>query len=292
MQTQYKTNNGPVHIKVALNGEFRRFLLTEISYAKLEEVVKSLFQLTYPVSLRFQDDEKDWVHVTTDEELHYAVDLAGSPLRLEVKILSASPQSSATAQIPCVPAGEVEEECFRGGRGRGCRGRGGWRNPEKLEAMENRMVAKVQALNEKLNSGNLTSERERTVRWKLARLQEKLEHVKEERAKLANAPPEQKEAEDLVQQPAEGWCARGGRGRGGRRGGRGEGCPRGGMKARLPPEIMENFHQAKSALQAAKEKGDKQEIQACKEALWAAKSAKFAAMDALRAGEGQESKGI
>jgi len=279
--------NEPVHVKVSLNGEFRRFLLTEFNYDKLEATVKSLFCIESAVSLRFQDDEKDWVHVSSDEELAYAIDLSGKLLRLEVKTDTQTTSPSVTP--PSVVPDQTEVPWRRGGRGG--KGRGGWRNPDRLEVVEARMASKIQSMEEKLNSGQLTSERERTVRWKLARTQEKLEHVKAERERIATAP-ECNETED--KDHVEGW---GGWGRRGGRGGRGrggwrneEGCPRGGKLQRLlPPEILENFHRTKAALRDAKETGNHEEIDACKTAFLAAKNAKLAAMAALRAqGEGQE----
>jgi len=307
MQSQIN-NNTPVHVKIALNGEFRRFLLNPLTFATLETTVKTLFTISAPVSLKFQDDEKDWVHLTTDAELLYAIELAGSPLRVDVKILAEVP---TLGQTPTVHEEAVQEGCWRGRGGRrgrgGCGGRGGHNVAERLERLEmteTRVRNRIAELQEKLDSGKLTSERERTVGWKITRLQEKLEFVAAKRAGLASAksenPTEEKSCEETVHETPqeEKWGRRGGRGCRGRRGGFGgeEGCwakPKGGLMKRLSPEIHENFHQCKTAWKAAKDSGDAEQIAACKEAFWAAKDAKRAAMAALRAqdaGEVQEIK--
>lgn len=301
MQSQTIINT-PVHVKVALNGEFRRFLLNPLTFVNLEATVKSLFTINAPVSLKFQDDEKDWVHLTTDAELLYAIELAGSPLRVDVKILAEVPSPTA-AQVPEVSEAVQGGWRGRGGRRGGCGGRGGPKACERLEAMEARVSSKIADLQEKLDSGKLTSERERTVRWKVTRLQEKLEFIAKKRASLQTANSEIPEktcdqTEDQQETPhEEKWGRRGGKGcRGQQAGCGGEGWAkpkRGCLMKRLSPEILENFHQCKAALRAAKESGDAEKIAECKEAFWAAKEAKFAALTALRAqdaGEEQENK--
>jgi len=286
--------NTPVHVKVALNGEFRRFLLNPLTFVNLENTVKTLFTISAPVSLKFQDDEKDWVHLTTDAELLYAIELAGSPLRVDVKILAEVPTPKpATQEAEAVPEGCWKGRGGKRGRG-GCGGRGGnW--AERLEATETRVRTRIAELQEKIDSGKLTSERERTVRWKITRLQEKLEFVTAKRAGLQEATseiPTEKTCEVTEQHEEtpqeEKWGKRGGRGgcRGRRGAHGGEGCwakPKGGLWKRLSPETLENFHQCKAAWKAAKESGDEEQIAACKEAFWAAKAAKRAAVDALRA---------
>jgi hypothetical protein len=287
MQSQIN-NNTPVHIKAALNGEFRRFLLNPPTFAKLEASVIALFGLSNSVTLKFQDDEKDWVLLTNDTELLYAIDLAGSPLRIDVTVRD--------SVLPVEPANEPETPqpsdigagCWKSRRGKGgCE----WKAKcnERLEAKEVRIAGKIADLEEKLKSGALTSERERTVRWRHARLQEKLAFITAKRQGLAEAKS-QKPAEETTEEKEEIPQVKCGRGRGGR----GRGCrgprncegrvPPCQLRKMLPPELMENFHQTKAAFMSAKEGGDKEEIEACKEAFLKAKQAKLAALQALRAG--------
>jgi len=122
MQNQQMNINTPVHVKVALNGEFRRFLLNPLTFANLETTVKTLFSINAPVSLKFEDDEKDWVVVATDAELLYAIELAGSPLRVDVKILAHVPLFVAQSELPKPEAAQ-----------------GGWRGLRRKERWKRRL---------------------------------------------------------------------------------------------------------------------------------------------------------
>jgi len=268
-QQTITVHNTPVHVKATYNGEFRRFLLTPVTFAKLEVLVQTLFKLPH-VSLKFEDDEKDWVLVSTDEELIYAVELAGSPLRLNVQVI-------AEKAAPVLPPTEsvTDKKCWKGQKKGQCKG---WNKRERLEATHDRLTKKIACLEEKVKSEMLPTERERAVRWRISRLQEKLEFVSAclGEATIDNQTPVCKTEEP---KPEEGWARRGKCCR--RR--REEGwTPRCRMNERPSPEIFENFRQAKAAFQIAKESGNREEIQACKVAWIQAKQAKWAAKDQLR----------
>jgi hypothetical protein len=294
-QQQTIIPSAPVHIKVAYENEFRRFLLTPVSFENLETTLKTLFNLNTEFRIKFQDDENDWVLLTTDQELVYATELSGSPLRLQVSVNpSAQPAENAR------------------GRGKGCRGRGqgrgGFKSPEeRLTAKSSRLADRIAELEEKINSGKLTADRERVIRWRLLMLQDKLAAVKNRKESFANVPsteaeavaaPEPVSAENVKVEEEKPSC------RGGRRG---RGCGRGGWRrammdedgtdrpvrerpvrerkprVAIPPEIIENFRQCKADLRAARESGDAEKIQSCSEALKTARAAKFEARAALRA---------
>jgi len=293
----------PVHIKVAHENEFRRFLLTPVSYEKLESTLKSLFNLTNEFQIKFQDDENDWVLLSTDQELVYATELCDTPLRLSINLLE-----SKTTDLPTC------EGFKKGGRGgRGCRGglngklgRGGCKslcNEEKLAKSSSRLAERINQLETKLNSGTLTSEREQVVRWRLAKLQEKLAIVTAMKESLADVPNVEQQpvpGEETTVVPTENEVvatklgATRGRGRGGRGGCGGwrkamgedgeewkgrKGCNR----VRVDPELVAKFRQCKADLQEARESGDAEKINACLEAFKAAKAAKLEARAALRA---------
>jgi len=300
MQTQQTSTNTPVHVKVAYDNEFRRFLLSTIEFGHLQSTLKTLFSLETEFRIKFQDDENDWVLLTTDQELVYATELSGSPLRLQVKLIASE---SPKAEVPFTGA----ERRGRGlrGRGRGAGGRGGFKSPqERLSHKSSRLSERISVMETKLSSNKLTSERERVLRWKLAKLQEKLAFVTAMKDSLpqSNENPQPQEAA-VVSEPVSSTdvtprdeeekpsC------RGGRRGrGRG-GCRRAmmedgsdqpvckGRKARVAPEIIANFRQCKANLQAARESGNAEEVQACLEAFQAAKATKLEALAALRAQE-------
>jgi hypothetical protein len=285
----------PVHIKVAHENEFRRFLLTPVSYEQLVSTLKALFNLsTEEFRIKFQDDENDWVLLTTDQELVYATELSGSPLRLQIKLL----ETNTTVKPTC--------EGFKGRGGRGCRGgkglgRGGCKSPEeRLTTKSSRLAERINQLETKLSSEQLTSERERVIRWRLAKLQEKVAFLKAMKESLPASQPSAVvgeettapvETTEVLDGPQGCW----GRGR------RGRGCggwrramsedgeePKKGRKGcckglRVDPELVAKFRQCKADLHAARESGDAEKINACLEAFKAAKAAKMEARAALRA---------
>jgi len=295
MQTQQTITKSPVHVKVAYENEFRRFLLEPITFEYLQTTLKTLFTLETEFRIKFQDDENDWVLLTTDQELVYATELSGSLLRLQVKLLSSETQKSA------------EPLCTEK-RGRGCRGRGrgagrvGLKSPEeRLSKKSSRLTERINQLESKINSNKFSSERERVLRWRLTKLQEKLAFVQERKESFATnmdttvpvteTPGSVSEVTPGSEDQEKPRC-RGGRcGRGGRGGWRrammedGVDRPVRGPRARIAPEIIANFRQCKANLRAARESGNAEEVQACLEAFHAAKATKLEALAALRAQE-------
>jgi hypothetical protein len=276
MNTQIIVNT-PVHVKAALNGEFRRFLLTPVTFENLETVVRTLFKLPSSIlTIKFEDDEKDWVSLTTDAELLYAVELAGSPLRVNVQITG--------EQVISAPVPEtVTKKCWKG------KGQGKWNKKERLEAAQVRITTKIAALEEKVKSQTLTAEREKAINAQIARLQERLEFIAASKEATstetpATVPAKVEEITPCEERGKRGKCCRGRKNE--------NWVPRcRGLNSQLPPEILENFHQAKAAFKLAKETGNREEIQARKEAWFQAKQAKWAAKDQLRAQKfGEECK--
>jgi hypothetical protein len=296
MQTQQTITKSPVHVKVAYENEFRRFLLEPITFEYLQTTLKTLFTLETEFRIKFQDDENDWVLLTTDQELVYATELSGSLLRLQVKLLSSETQKSA------------EPLCTEK-RGRGCRGRGrgagrvGLKSPEeRLSKKSSRLTERINQLESKINSNKFSSERERVLRWRLTKLQEKLAFVQERKESFATnmdttvpvieTPGPVSEVTPGSEDQEKPRC-RGGRcGRGGRGGWRrammedGVDRPCRNLRAQLAPEILANFHQCKATLRAAREAGNAEEIQKAMEAFQAAKATKWEAMAALKAQQG------
>jgi len=258
-QTIQQTS-APVHVKVALDNEFRRFLLNPISFDHLEKTLKTLFSLQSEFRIKFQDDENDWVLITTDQELVYATELSGSPLRLQVKLLSSDTPAKADAE---------SLSATERGRGRGCRGRGrgagrgGLKSrEERLSNKSSRLAERINQLESKLSSQKLTSERERVIRWRLSKLQEKLAFITAVKESMANSDVSPAESTQAVpglvaevvtphgEEEEKTSCARGGRrGRGCRGGWRramdeeGSDQPRGckGRRARVPPGTHRQF---------------------------------------------------
>jgi hypothetical protein len=119
----------------------------------------------------------------------------------------------------------------------------------------------------------LTSERERVLRWKLVKLQEKLQAASEKKESLSYAlkeeiPDSQTPKEDH-HAPVEGTR---GRGRGMRgRGGRGRMVPHPTMEQQETPidfrASLQNFREAKVALKVARKSGNAEAILVAEEAL-------------------------
>jgi len=275
MNTQQQSNvNQALHFKVEYNNEFRRFFLNNPTFAEVEKTLKTLFSIneTSSIKIKFLDDEKDWVNLSTDQELQYAVELVERPLRLSVSL---TPDPSSTDARPC----------HWGGKGRWNREKcgGKWKDgedaslsPEERRARKStRLSSRIAQLEAKLASGELPSDRTRVLTWRLSLLRDKLANVQaQQNAVTAPAAPQESTPVEAVKQetpteptpteaPARGRGCRG-RGRGGCRG-------RGGRKNLDEDASPSPIFVAKTNLKAARQTGDVEEIKKCREALWEAK---------------------
>jgi len=238
---QQTNNTLSRHVKVAYKGEFRRFALPSLQFSQLEDTLRTLYNLgSASFKVKFQDDENDWVVLSTDEELKYAVELTGNPIRLTIDDVRLDEHQGRKAE-PVVHTPEVtpSEEAvpffpshgrggFGKGRGRGgCRGGGRGRHGpvvmERLQMKEERIGDKIASLEEMLKTPELSSERERVLLWRLEKLKNKLSFVEKRRQAFESEVNENTdvpagEEEDLA---TDGWKRRGCGPRGGR-------CGRGG----------------------------------------------------------------
>jgi len=295
MQTQ-------IHIKVALDDEFRRFALQPpYTYEKLYLTLTDLFSIQ-DFKIKFQDDENDWVLLSSDEELRYAVELAGSPLRLQVKAGSETKSASSCSATPSstvAPASGTEQkeaaseqaEPRRWGRGRGrggCRGGRGAKaertnltKEERLNTKSSRLTERIASLETKLNSGQLNSERDRVLRWRLQKLKSKLEFIHATKQSLQEAIAN---GVDVNSPDFHGPHGHGhgphGHGHGGR----------GGCHGKVSPEIWANFWDRKRDLELARASGNPEEIQVAEAAFKEAKQKKWEAIQAARGGQAGDSQ--
>jgi len=292
MHKQLTNIDNRVHVKVEYNNEFRRFALNEISYAALQTSLQGVLNVEESIKVKFQDDEKDWVQLSSDQELRYAIELAGSPLRILVQLASetSKPEDNEGLQ------GRWRGRGCRGGRGGRCGGRHG---PLREDIKSARISSRIENLEAELSDNTLSSERERVVRWRLEKLQNKLARVQALKEAFDQPAEEVKEVKEETPAPVpdtnQGSFERPwrGRGRGGRCGGQrrcgrfaeGEGhhghhgCKK--WMQNLPEEVVENFLRSKSNLQAARQSGNPQEIQACLEAFIVAKQQRKEARRAM-----------
>eukprot|EP01118_Nematostelium_gracile_P002632 TRINITY_DN1286_c0_g1_i1.p1 TRINITY_DN1286_c0_g1~~TRINITY_DN1286_c0_g1_i1.p1 ORF type:complete len:343 (+),score=100.20 TRINITY_DN1286_c0_g1_i1:114-1142(+) len=79
-------SNG-IMLKVSFGDEIRRFPLATCRYSALEETIRGMFSFSAEQKLKvqYQDDEKDWINLSSDQELELAVQLS-SIVRLRVDV--------------------------------------------------------------------------------------------------------------------------------------------------------------------------------------------------------------
>jgi len=286
---QQQTNNVNVHVKVEYNQEYRRFVVETMSFSHIEQTLRALLNIapTQPIRILFLDDEKDWVLVSTDEELSYAVELSASLLRLSVKpetISNFRPSAFVSVSVATSPEARTGLCGGRGGmRGRGCRGgKMGKCDPTmRIQFLDHklaRLTERQSALSAKIPG--MPEDKARALSWRLSHLEKKIETLKSKKEHfttlLADQPPTEQESvtgpvkeEELPTAASEepvGWGCRGRRGGG--RGGRGQRWMSEGAEAH---PLLEALQTKKAELQAARKGGNKEEIQEKWEALQEAK---------------------
>jgi len=263
------------HVKVQYNTEFRRFgIQSQTTFTELERTLRDLFSIeqTCEIVIKFVDDEKDLVLISSDVELHHALTLMSPLLRLSLETSSSSPS-------PCaVPAcGKVEEgySCrrgedrpfrgprrggfggFHGGHGcRGGRGRGPRDHEDNFQRTTERLTSRIQQLETCLKQDQLPANRARAIRWRIEKLEQKLEDVQ----KMKDAVTEPSSPVTVTAPTSEtapprgchGHGCRGGRGRGGR--------GRGACHAKIDDVFEQNVQSCRKNLMAARETGDQAEI--------------------------------
>jgi len=261
--------------------------------------------------------------MTTDNELTYALELTGQPVRLSVTIVYGPAESSSR---PHCGHFDFSAPC----RGRGCWGRGrgreAWKEErEKLSPLE-RLNMKIKHVESLLETADLPVNRQRCLNWRLEKLNAKLEEVKEKQilvAEAASNTPCEPVSEITTEQRSEnihcfrGWGGAHGRPHGRLHGGphgdphgghraRGAGCPRafgppGGSHCARGPcskakasvetvpcdreQIWENFHTCRVNLNAARDSGNQEQIEKCLQALREAKEKKREAKGMKRIGK-------
>jgi len=271
-----------VHIKIQFRSEIRRFSLATPSFTLLESTVRDLFELSSEFKVRYLDDENDWVTISNNSELAYALELSNL-LRLTITLKD---EETTTVPLSESTQGTESPEHFgkcRRGRGRGGRGKAGkpWKanlSPEeRLEKKTSRLTERIATLEEKMKDETIPKDRVRVLVWRLQNLKEKLDAVNADRSTL--------ESTGSLPDHPHGHHGHHGRGRGcgGRgRGARGRGhCqkwkeepqpgePQPAMTEDSPTPCNDIF-QCKTNLMAARKSGNKDEIEACRGALKLAK---------------------
>jgi len=268
-----------------------------LSFEHLERTLRTLLNIepTLAVTILFLDDEKDWVLLSSDDELSYAWELSGSLLRLSVKPKTDQPAIVAPAVETPNPVfsrrAQSESEDWRAGRRGGCRGgRGGgqgrWGKKDRdegswilarqeiVDAKLVRLSSKQEMLSAKLASGDLTEDKARAITWRLSHLQNKIDGFKWKKEALkqkSDAAASPTTPQEEVQAPAAPTCEQTwGGGCRGRRGGRG-GC-RGARGGFDNDPLFATLQEKKQALKEARQAGNREDMQEKWEALQEAKT--------------------
>jgi hypothetical protein len=101
-------------VKLFVKDEIRRFSFNGSSVHELRSVLKQMLSISQDTFLiRYQDDEGDWVSITSDAELNYAWQLVGTKalrLSLEEKNANAStPPNNQLVSPPASPSARPKE---------------------------------------------------------------------------------------------------------------------------------------------------------------------------------------
>jgi len=233
MQTENRNNN--IHIKVALNSEFRRFSMDKANFTQLEESIRTLYSLpkTSILKICFIDDEGDNVLISSDEEFLYAADLV-RPVKLIVTIVSiveilpVEPAQFELCQtepttFPDHPGRQGRGgHCQRAGKPR-CEERKKWREEKLTLTKEERIQHKTDRISQRIQHieafllTDLPAQRENALTWKLEKLKSKLEFLQSVHTPIQTPIDPQLTSQTTVPEHIER------RGCHGNRGGRGQG---------------------------------------------------------------------
>jgi len=113
-----ETSINQVTIKVQYKEDLRRFTFPRNApFTELEKILKSIFCFSpsFPLVIKYQDDEKDWVTCSSDAELAAAFDFISPnsilklliPVEASVVLPAATPVVAATIPVNVTPAADV-----------------------------------------------------------------------------------------------------------------------------------------------------------------------------------------
>jgi len=102
MQQQQK-----IHVKLQHNNEFRRFIIEpQTNFNDLKQKISELLHLTSPITIRYLDEESEWITIDSDTELLTGIEL--SPALLRLQIVAQIPST-----IPTELPNPVVDDCKR-----------------------------------------------------------------------------------------------------------------------------------------------------------------------------------
>jgi len=103
MQQQQK-----IHVKLQHNNEFRRFIIEpHTNFNDLKQKISEILHLTTPITIRYLDEESEWITIDSDIELLTGIEL--SPALLRLQIVVQTPSTIPTKELP----NPVVDDCVR-----------------------------------------------------------------------------------------------------------------------------------------------------------------------------------
>jgi len=134
-----------VHVKLQFGSEYRRFFIqTDSKFSQLKEKIATILNLKDDFSVRYMDEEQEWITIGSDVELETGFVLVDKIFRIQVipnpSTTANPPKPEETPKVtPIVnnsnDVTQTEDECYREDkffrRGRGGRGKGGNKFHEK-----------------------------------------------------------------------------------------------------------------------------------------------------------------
>jgi len=74
-----------IHIKLQYNNEFRRFVIEpESKFDDIKQKISTILNISTPFSIRYQDEESEWITIDSDGELQTGIELSPAILRLQI----------------------------------------------------------------------------------------------------------------------------------------------------------------------------------------------------------------
>jgi len=153
-----KTSN--VHVKVEFQNEIRRFPLNTPSFTYLLNLSRTLYGVGENVILtaKWLDDEGDWVTITTDEELDYAISVQSQTKTFKIKLSSTQSENNPVSADAHVNWKD-------------------WRKQKKAKKQE-LLEQRLELVRTKI-AGEVNESEKRALLWRESKIEEKLERVKQ-----------------------------------------------------------------------------------------------------------------
>jgi len=154
------------------------------------------------LAVEYQDEEQDWVTLSSDEELKLATSFCGSPLRLRIRIVGkqSTVPSFQTAPLPAQRMSVEESNTVAAPLKETRRKQQALTKQERMTAKSERLSERISIIETRLKDPNLKSDRERVLLWKVEKLRETWKETQEA---IANFPAQSEEETNSASEDSE-----------------------------------------------------------------------------------------